>query len=111
MVKTRLVDGSYIVSYVIDEDIFSTKGTLETLQEGLEGLIKNYGKDTQYELDAGYSNIGLTLIGTRLATEAEIIDFEESLKLEEELKERKKLRREETERKQLEKLKKKYENV
>ena len=69
--QTRLVDRKYVVSYTIDEDMFSSKGTLETLQEELEGLIKNWGKDTCYELDAGFSNIGLTLKGTRPATEEE----------------------------------------
>ncbi len=111
MTQTRLVDRKYVVSYTIDEDTFSSKGTLETLQEELEGLIKNWGKDTCYELDAEYSTIGLTLKGTRPATEEEIAEFEKSLKLEEELKEHKRLRQEEKERKQLEKLKKKYENV
>jgi len=104
--QTRLVDRKYVVSYTIDEDMFSSKGTLETLQEELEGLIKTWGKDTCYELDAEYSTVGLTLKGTRPATEEEIAEFEKSLKL----KERKRLHREETERKQLEKLKKKYEN-
>ena len=106
MTQTRLVDRKYVVSYTIDEDMFSSKGTLETLQEELEGLIKNWGKDTCYELDAEYSTIGLTLKGTRPATEEEIAEFEKSLKLEEELeeelKEHKRLRQEEKERKQLE---------
>jgi len=73
--KIRLVDGSYIVSYAIDESMFSTEGTLESLQEELEGLLRNYGKDTRYQVDTEHSTINLTLIGTRPATEGEIEEF------------------------------------
>ena len=75
MTQTRLVDRKYVVSYTIDEDMFSSKGTLETLQEELEGLIKNWGKDTCYELDAEYYIIGIDLEITRPATEEEIAEF------------------------------------
>ena len=75
MNQLRRVGGKYVVLYHTDEHRFSTEGTLKSLQENLEDLIKKYGEDTPYEFNAEYYIIGIDLEITRPATEEEITEF------------------------------------
>lgn len=82
--------------------------TLGELQQNVEKYIAKYGKDVKFDLDSGYLSIAATLTLQREETDKE---YNKRLKDEAREKEQvlmKKQRQEEKERKELERLKKKY---